>query len=155
MSNPIPDIVTASYQELFDYGGVKLMEQGRPSYQRGTCLYRGPLGSKCFVGHLMPDSIYSSELETMRITTNTLRSALRLSGIEHNQRVQFLFECQQAHDNTSLNVQGPIVGIVFLVSFLKNMENVAKKYNLSMTKVNEAFQIAKAKLEAESNVQED
>lgn len=46
-------------QEIFDIVAVHLIQQGVRSYDAGLdlCLYRGPGGTKCAAGALLPDDI--------------------------------------------------------------------------------------------------
>lgn len=55
----------ASAQEVFDFVATSLMKQGRHSRtcEDGVCLYRGPEGTKCAAGFLIPDDLYSHTME--------------------------------------------------------------------------------------------
>lgn len=54
-------------QEMFDIAAVGLLMQGKQSrvsnITASHCLFRGPNGTKCAVGFLIPDSIYRPEME--------------------------------------------------------------------------------------------
>lgn len=51
-------------QTLFDTVVIALRKQVLPSKnEEGFCLYRGPHGLKCAVGHLIPDEMYKEEME--------------------------------------------------------------------------------------------
>lgn len=51
-------------QEVFDKVAAALMAQDGPSVDDlGMCLYRGPGGRRCAVGHLIEDEDYSKRLE--------------------------------------------------------------------------------------------
>ena len=51
-------------QTLFDTVVIALRKQVLPSKnEEGFCLYRGPHGLKCAVGHLIPDEMYMEEME--------------------------------------------------------------------------------------------
>lgn len=52
-------------QEIFNKIVTHLREQNCKSYDpnRASCMYRGPNGTKCAVGCLIPDEIYSREME--------------------------------------------------------------------------------------------
>lgn len=46
-------------QEIFDEVATKLLAQKYRSYDMDVgCVYRGPNGNKCAVGHLIPDDMY-------------------------------------------------------------------------------------------------
>ncbi|MGQ7794513.1 hypothetical protein ACUN0C_19080 [Faunimonas sp. B44] len=51
-------------QEAFDFVVRHLFKQGeRAVAEGGGCLYRGPDGTKCAVGCLIPDELYTPRLE--------------------------------------------------------------------------------------------
>lgn len=51
-------------QELFDKVVRAIVKQGRGSINsEGLCVYRGPDGLKCAVGHIIPDELYSPLIE--------------------------------------------------------------------------------------------
>lgn len=45
-------------QEIFDKVLFSLRKQGKASTKYGRCMYRGPDGLKCAVGHLIEDADY-------------------------------------------------------------------------------------------------
>lgn len=51
-------------QWAFDTALTGLRAQGRKSVSGEDCLYRGPDGTKCGVGFLIPDDRYSPDLDT-------------------------------------------------------------------------------------------
>lgn len=56
-----PETFTA--QRIFDYVVARLAEQGRASMLGNVCVYRGHSGTKCAVGHLIPDEMYKASME--------------------------------------------------------------------------------------------
>lgn len=55
-------------QEIFDKVYTELSKQGVPSVDPyGNCLYRGPNGTKCAVGHLIPDELYDEEMNKLAV----------------------------------------------------------------------------------------
>ena len=65
-------------QEIFDKIYLHLIEQGRKSIDSdGQCMYRSPDGDKCAIGCLIPDELYTPELEgngaNMPIIVDVLR----------------------------------------------------------------------------------
>lgn len=56
-------------QEVFDTAVSGIIKQGRQSYSDTdnqwieSCLYRGPNGTKCAAGFLIPDEVYTPFLE--------------------------------------------------------------------------------------------
>ena len=57
-------------QEMFDKVCAHLLTQLSTSLDdTGTCLYRGPDGKKCAIGCLIPDELYTEDLEKKEIRT--------------------------------------------------------------------------------------
>lgn len=59
-------------QEIFNKVATHLFTQGTramadPDCHSGQCMYRGPNGSKCAVGVLIPDELYRKNMETRTI----------------------------------------------------------------------------------------
>lgn len=59
-------------QEIFNKVATHLFTQGTramldPECESGQCMYRGPNGSKCAVGVLIPDKLYRKNMETFTI----------------------------------------------------------------------------------------
>lgn len=59
-------------QKIFDKVAAHLFAQGKramadPDCHSGQCMYRGPNGSKCAVGVLIPDKLYRRGMETCTI----------------------------------------------------------------------------------------
>jgi hypothetical protein len=50
-------------QEIFDTVAKHLFTQGKQSTDYVSCLYRGPEGTKCAVGILIPDAAYDADME--------------------------------------------------------------------------------------------
>lgn len=68
--------------EMLRYAVQAVIEQGRPSIhptsdnQSSLCLYRGPEGAKCAVGHLLPDSEYRGLMEGQPVYGSNVANAL-------------------------------------------------------------------------------
>ena len=56
-------------QQIFNKVATHLLKQNKRSIDKGTdvCLYRGPNGTKCAVGVLIPDSLYLKTMEGRNI----------------------------------------------------------------------------------------
>jgi hypothetical protein len=87
-------------QEILDIVAPALINQGCQSYSTSlnTCVYRGPNGTKCAVGHLIPDEIYNDDMEGLNVKS--------LSGIDgvpeyfrDNKILKFLSDLQMLHDD--------------------------------------------------------
>lgn len=51
-------------QEIFDTALAHLRKQGKPAMNKGgVCMYRGPGGTMCAVGALIPDDLYVFDME--------------------------------------------------------------------------------------------
>lgn len=66
-----------------------------------VCLYRGPHGRKCAVGHLIDDVVFREELNTAQATHPGVLEMLRLSGVVVSGDITeraFFRELQRCHD---------------------------------------------------------
>jgi hypothetical protein len=62
------DRTSTSKQETFDRVVAHLRQQGCKSISPdGVCMYRGPNGTKCAAGCLIPDTKYSSSMENSTV----------------------------------------------------------------------------------------
>lgn len=69
-----------SRQKLFDLAYRGLHAQGWvKSESFGQCLYRGPNGLKCAIGHCMSDRAYNPDLENLSPSNNMVRDAVGIS----------------------------------------------------------------------------
>ncbi len=101
-------------QEAFTTMILHLREQARPSMQeRGThtplCLYRGPDGTKCAVGALIPDEAYHIRLECLTPHDGAVAEAVGLDIAHYSTTADagFLHACQtKLHDDHS-RLEGP------------------------------------------------
>lgn len=88
-------------QEIFTKVARHLLKQNAQSTKLGMngliCLYRGPEGRKCAVGVLIPNRLYSKDLEGITSLDAALRSVLLRVGIRGPQ-VNFVHELQVIHD---------------------------------------------------------
>ena len=88
-------------QHVFNRAVNGLSRQGFYRASRdydGNCAYRGDDGSACFVGHLIPDSRYSEDLEELGVFDKALLKAIGARVRNNNDYSNFLMECQHAHD---------------------------------------------------------
>ena len=79
----------------------KLESQGRKASNcSGVCLYRGPSGSKCLVGHLIKDEFYNENLEGLGLGGLEVIEALTKSlGFEPTDtEIAHLRTLQSRHD---------------------------------------------------------
>ena len=98
-------------QEVFNTVYTKLREQGKRSIVRlknmpPHCMYRGEGGTRRAIGHLIPDELYSEELEGQAIKTSyhttkkvSIKEVLnKVFGELTELDIHFLSELQYAHD---------------------------------------------------------
>lgn len=85
-------------QEIFNLAWNGLKAQGfRQSIEEDTdtCMYRGPEGLRCAIGHAIPDDKYAAYLERKAASDPCV---LRAAGIPENLGV-FADELQHCHDS--------------------------------------------------------
>lgn len=88
-------------QEVFDTVAKHLLAQNEQSKEGTTCLYRGPKGTKCAVGCLIPDEMYDEVFNSLSLesllcssrVTRPLRDFLQLYA-------ELLKDLQFIHDST-------------------------------------------------------
>lgn len=90
-------------QEAFNRAAVHLLKQGRKSStNKGLidfCLYRGPEGTACAVGCLIPDKEYKTGMEQEDISS-IVSKVPALHGLEYT----FLVHLQIIHDDSDPEV---------------------------------------------------
>ena len=112
-------------QATYDRIVHSLMRQGCGSYVSGTyfgaieCVYRGPDGTKCAAGFLIPDSVDVYERESIR--------NLHARGVFGDVDLYLLMEMQRAHDFAS---QDALYGGDFRACFSKYARDAAKRFGL-------------------------
>lgn len=87
-------------QQAFDKAYLGLKAQGfERSHENEVCLYRGPDGKKCALGHLIPDDQYRHDMEGRGVGW-ILRNFPEALPLElHNDRtMRDLRRLQQCHD---------------------------------------------------------
>lgn len=87
-------------QEIFDTVLFNLRAQGRASMNATDCMYRGENGAKCAVGWLIPDELYSDEIEDLNVWDAWVLQTLQQAGIEvvRPDTLDLLKHLQIAHD---------------------------------------------------------
>lgn len=90
-------------QAIFDTVTEHLFTQGRASISGPNCLYRGPDGTRCAAGILIPDEIYDKSMEGATIDSIVL-GIPRSGSTPHKfpewftKNVELISELQHAHD---------------------------------------------------------
>lgn len=120
-------------QEAFDTSLVKLMEQGVCSMKDNSCQYRGPNGTKCAIGHLMPADHYASWMEGKKIGILLLDNT-KLNMLFDGVDVNLLNQLQKFHDvlkNPNYTHQE------WRTQYFRLMYHTAKAFNLHTTVLDE------------------
>jgi hypothetical protein len=120
---------TMTNQDLLDTVVNALLKQGcvsvASSSSSANCLYRGLNGTKCAIGHLIPDELYTEDLEFGGIRSlfhsRTHLKVLQEAGIAHLS-LDFLSLLQAAHDTDMRD------GKEF---YSARMRNIAHEYRLN------------------------
>ena len=88
-------------QEVFDTVARHLLTQKRRSYVNNEgaelCCYRGPRGLKCAVGALIPDELYSKDLEGLAVGSGPVAIVCKQLGIVRH--LNLLADLQDLHDD--------------------------------------------------------
>ncbi len=90
-------------QEIFDTSVTALLKQGRRSVKpSGYCMFRGPNGTKCAVGHLIPDDDYDPRMD-QTLGEDGLGNSYTLELVAQKLETgqSFLFGLQRCHDKSS------------------------------------------------------
>lgn len=104
-------------QEIFDKVAQHLITQGKPSASYDNegikhCLYRGPDGTKCAVGCLIPDEEYSKDIESYRvrhIIEVSLTEGINPVISSFSNDVNLLHDLQKVHDYCDIHEDGTFV----------------------------------------------
>lgn len=84
--------MTMTKQRMFDMAWTGLKAQGfEKSYENGHCLYRGPHGLKCAIGHCIADEDYGQNWESF--PASVVVEAMGWDGLH-----SFANDLQSAHD---------------------------------------------------------
>ena len=97
-------------QEIFNQVVTHLRTQKVPSYEQGAgCRYRGPNGTSCAVGCLMPDSAYDESIEGEGLRSQEVLRRLRALGFT-DVNLSLLYSLQGAHDEWADAVKEGLAG---------------------------------------------
>lgn len=85
-------------QEVFETVSRHLFSQGHQSLNTfGACLYRGLKGEMCAVGVLIPDEVYTEDMEYKRIGSLIADHSDKLPDYIHD-NMYLLSDLQEVHD---------------------------------------------------------
>jgi len=123
MAQPNDDIMKLK-QEIFAKAAAGLASQNwERSLSCNICSYRGPLGLKCAIGHLIPDDRYSADIENKTVFHKVVAEAIpeldRFAGTVPLALAQFLRDLQHAHDFSisPFGLHQKFKEIAFLIDF--------------------------------------
>ena len=124
-------------QEIFDTVVRHLAKQGKPAMNAvGKCLYRGPDGTKCAVGFLIPDDIYVPEMDQgslgMLLGVVELISKFKTLPDFFRINTSLLSELQAVHDHQPQDAWNRN-------DLVEQLHILAERYELNDTVINEAF----------------
>jgi hypothetical protein len=89
-------------EDAIRFAIAKVVEQGCPSYDAVSdkCLYRGPNGTRCAIGWLIPDDRFDHDtMEGKDVSFDAVKEAL--SGVLPDTEDERLVNLQYAHDVVS------------------------------------------------------
>jgi hypothetical protein len=95
---------------VLDHIEKKLIEQGCQSKNaHGNCTYRGENGTKCGIGHIIPDSSYVTAMDDPDGEDNSVagiiekfNKRLNLDGVTiENEKLSMLADIQNLHDGAN------------------------------------------------------
>ena len=104
-------------QEIFDKVATHLMKQMCQAKHGYFCKYRTEEGLRCAVGCLIPDHLYSPNLEGKKVEKEEFTPILKALGIRPD-NVGFLSALQSIHDYS------------FVSDWRKDLERLALKHHL-------------------------
>jgi hypothetical protein len=123
-------------QEIFDKAYTGVMKQGLKSSGPRGCMYRGPNGLKCGVGHLVDDNLGATmDMEFSGMASTSIDEIISLAlddELEYEiprwmiENRDLLQRIQTAHDSTVGNPG------CFAVEFSDKMRKVAEDYSLTV-----------------------
>ena len=121
------DITPLTAQQVFDAAVNGIAAQGfkRCVGKDQGCLYRGPDGLKCTVGHSIPDALYKPSLEGKAAFSLVCKPAFKrlYSGVGSD----LLNDLQSLHDDEGLSE------LIDPETFLREAQDLARNYGLVYT----------------------
>ncbi len=113
-------------QKAFDTMLDHLRKQGEPSVRNGWCVYRDDAGNKCAVGALIPDEVYTPEIEYLLLVDIVQKFYGNTAVYDFLQEAQLTL-----HDRAYYLLQTE--GEPFLATLEQEAREFAFKYNLDYT----------------------
>lgn len=93
-------------QRLCDIAVKGVLQQRRPStFADGKCAYRGEEGTKCAIGFLIPDELYTPHMEMKGIASIHFYDVRVNQDIADDNCIAALSDLQHAHDSSAKSTQ--------------------------------------------------
>lgn len=136
-------------QDVFDIGARGVFKQGRPSIARSPngdftgCMYRGLFGSKCLIGHLIPDEVYRPTMDNgiggrlPMLIDDLAAKGVTLLDEPMNIQAAFLKDLQECHDRAAALYPGDDQTAEFLAEFAGRLRAFAMEVGLSTAVLDE------------------
>lgn len=125
-------------QDIFDTVLTHLRKQGKPSMDivqgDARCLYRGPGGTSCAIGCLMPDELYDAD----KMEHRGISEFIDIFPPEFHEHQTLLSDLQGAHDHNSSMHDGGTSTVInkdWLRTMEKNMSYIAEDFDLVYNEV--------------------
>lgn len=110
-------------QKTFDTVMEHLRAQGRPAIYENRCRYRGPDGTSCAIGALIPDEAYDERMEGGPASALNIIKAVPGAEVEDG---NFLQGLQEIHDRSAAWED-------FITSVEEEAATFATRFNLTYT----------------------
>jgi hypothetical protein len=127
-------------QEFFDQSVRHIIKQGKPSVNdMGSCKLRGVDGTKCVVGHFIPDDKYESSMEDGRFNHLLIKLEVvpEADKCEYQQRWIYLISRMQfCHDHASKRLG--YINPDFIKDFKTLAQQAADEFNLDASVLHES-----------------
>lgn len=107
-----------------------LHAQGGPGRQHNGCFYRTDDGRRSALGCLIPDAVYTDDLED-RDPADLPRRVFDALDAESDDEIAFLIALETAHDEAARQLDGA----EFLSLWAKAVERIARQHSLTLSAI--------------------
>lgn len=120
----LAELQAMTAQDIFNRAAGHLLKQGKRAAKPDdefSCLYRGPAGTACAVGALIPEDLYTGELEGYGLSGMLKEAPTDLADALQPHK-QLLWDLQGVHDNSRVGPE----------RWPQRLEEVAARFGLQM-----------------------
>jgi hypothetical protein len=127
-------------QKAVNKGVRQIRRQRGASFDQrlASCLYRGPHSRRCVLGASITNAMYHKDMENTCPGFHTesyeldtkINKVMKSLGFETEEDFKFLRDLQKCHDDDA-----EISDAEFLINFEVKIQDLAKKYNLTIPAV--------------------